>query len=131
MIMRIKQLREAKGIRQIELAADMGVNQTTVSMWETESALPRTRQLPALARVLGVTISELFEDDTPSDPSPADDETQEGADLPDSGADIAEDFAFAPAPRGAGCVAGVLMESGQWSLGGPFASESNLASSPA
>lgn len=61
-MMRIKQLREAKGIRQTELASALGVNQNTVSMWESEAALPRTRDLPQLARALGVTINELFEE---------------------------------------------------------------------
>lgn len=62
MVMRIRHLREAIGIKQIELATAMGTNQNTVSMWESETALPRTRDLPLLAHALGVTISELFED---------------------------------------------------------------------
>ena len=61
MVMRIRRLREAMGIKQIELATVMGTNQNTVSMWESETALPRTRDLPLLAQALGVTISELFE----------------------------------------------------------------------
>ena len=38
----------------------MGVLQTAVSNWETEVALPRARQLPRLARVLGCSIGDLF-----------------------------------------------------------------------
>ena len=60
MTMRIKELREAKGIPQKQLADSMGVLQSTVSNWETEVALPRARELPRLARVFGVTIDELF-----------------------------------------------------------------------
>ena len=38
----------------------MGVGQTTVSMWENEAALPKARQIPLLAEVLGVPIGDLF-----------------------------------------------------------------------
>jgi len=60
MVLRIKELREAAGMQQKQLAAHMGVLSTVISNWESETALPRTRQLPALAAALGVTISELF-----------------------------------------------------------------------
>ena len=60
MVMKIRDLREQAGITQTELAVRMGTNQNTVSTWETETALPRTRQLPFLARVLGVSIEDLF-----------------------------------------------------------------------
>ena len=60
MVMRIKELREGKGIPQGQLADRMGVLQSAISNWETEVALPRARQLPLLAKVLGVTIDELF-----------------------------------------------------------------------
>lgn len=63
MIMRIRALREACGIQQRELANEMGVLQSAVSNWESETALPRSRQLPQLARLLGCTIDELFVDD--------------------------------------------------------------------
>lgn len=60
MFMRIRDLRIAKNISQCELAADCGVSQSIVSQWEIEVALPRTRQLPDLARVLGCSIDDLF-----------------------------------------------------------------------
>lgn len=60
MIMRIKELRIAAGVTQGELAIGMSVSQNTISQWEHEVALPRTRQLPDLARLLGVSINELF-----------------------------------------------------------------------
>lgn len=60
MIMRIKELRVAAGITQGELAIGMSVNQNTISQWEHEVVLPRTRQLPDLARLLSVSINELF-----------------------------------------------------------------------
>lgn len=60
MIMRIKELRLSAGIAQCELGAQMGVGQTAVSMWENEAALPKARQIPLLAEVLGVPIGDLF-----------------------------------------------------------------------
>lgn len=60
MIMRIKELRVAAGVTQGALAIGMSVNQNTISQWEHEISLPRTRQLPDLARLLGVNINELF-----------------------------------------------------------------------
>lgn len=62
MVMRIGELRRAAGLNQTQLATRMGVAQNCVSQWETEVALPRTRQLPDLARVLGCSINELFEE---------------------------------------------------------------------
>ena len=60
--MRIKELRKERGLSQLELAARMGVGQTAVSNWESGYALPRTQQLPDLARVLQVSIDRLFDE---------------------------------------------------------------------
>lgn len=60
MIMRIKELREQNNMRQIDLAASMGVSQSTVAEWDKELYLPKTRQLPLLANVLNCTIEELY-----------------------------------------------------------------------
>ena len=60
MVMRIKELRKQANKTQMQLAAEMQVTQNCVSGWETGVALPRTRQLPDLARVLGCSIDELF-----------------------------------------------------------------------
>lgn len=68
MVMRIKELRKQANKTQMQLAAEMGVAQNCVSGWETGVALPRTRQLPDLARVLGCSIDELF---VPEPASPA------------------------------------------------------------
>ena len=61
--MRIRELREQLGITQRELGARMGVDCTAVTKWETEVALPRARQLPRLAQVLGCSIDELYTHD--------------------------------------------------------------------
>lgn len=63
MVMKIKALREAKHISQADLANSMGVFQSAVSNWESEVALPRSRDLPLLAKVLGCEINELFVQD--------------------------------------------------------------------
>lgn len=59
-IMQIKTLRESAGLSQPQLAAAMGVAQSAVSNWETETYLPRVRQLPLLAGVLGCEYNDLF-----------------------------------------------------------------------
>lgn len=58
--MRIKELRQERGLGQADLARCMGVFQSTVSNWETEIALPKARDIPLLANVLGVSIDDLY-----------------------------------------------------------------------
>lgn len=60
MFMRIRTLRTQNNLTQAELAARAGVDCSTVTKWESEAALPKTRQLPQLARVLNCKIDELF-----------------------------------------------------------------------
>lgn len=60
MVMRIKELREAAGLQQQQVAAYMGLFQSAVSNWETEVALPKARDLPRLAHILGCSIDDLF-----------------------------------------------------------------------
>ena len=61
--MNIKALREKKEITQQSLARILGINQSAVSNWETEKAMPRAALLPKLAKVLGCSIDDLFRDD--------------------------------------------------------------------
>ena len=61
MIMRIRELREAANLTQKQVADSMGVLTSAVSNWESEVALPRARQLPQLARVLGCSIDDLYQ----------------------------------------------------------------------
>ena len=60
MVMRIKEHRIQAEMTQVQLGVQMGVAQPTVAGWETEVILPRARQLPRLARVLGCSINDLF-----------------------------------------------------------------------
>lgn len=57
---RIKEYRKAKGMTQAELAAQMGVARTTVTMWETAGRIPYVTQLFQLARIFDCTIEDLF-----------------------------------------------------------------------
>ena len=72
MVMNIRKLRRAADITQTELAVAMGVTQSGVANWENENSLPSARQLPRLARVLGVPIGELFAEEEDEE------ETEEG-----------------------------------------------------
>lgn len=56
----IKQLREAKGMTQIDLAEQIGVSSKAVSKWETAKGLPDITLLEPLAKVLGVSVMELM-----------------------------------------------------------------------
>lgn len=58
--MRIQELREGANLTQVQVALRMGVSQNTVSQWENEVALPRTRDLPQLANVLQCSIDALY-----------------------------------------------------------------------
>lgn len=58
--MNIGDLRKSKNLTQEELATMLGVTRSTVAMWETGEVLPRTDKLPALAKIFGCKIDELF-----------------------------------------------------------------------
>lgn len=60
--MKLKELRQAKKLTQIEIAKELGVSHTTVSMWETGAALPRAGKLIKLADILGCTVDELLKE---------------------------------------------------------------------
>ena len=66
-VMRIRDLRKAKGLTQTVLANSMGVTQTIVSDWEHEVYLPKARELPRLAYIFGCTINDLFQPDAEVD----------------------------------------------------------------
>ena len=58
--MKIRELRQARGLSQARVAEDVGVSKPAVCKWETGVSVPRTELLPLLARVLGCSIDELF-----------------------------------------------------------------------
>lgn len=59
----IRQLREAKGLTQKQLAAQLSVSDKTISKWETGRGLPDIGILMELAAVLGVSVQELLTGD--------------------------------------------------------------------
>ena len=58
---RIKELRELRGMEQIELAWELGYkSQSTVSKWESGANLPTGKKLIDLAQVLDVSTDEVL-----------------------------------------------------------------------
>mgnify|MGYP004482803797 CR=1 FL=1 len=62
--MNIKSLRMSKSLTQSELAKALRVGRTTVAMWETGKALPRSELLPKIALELNCTVDDLLKDQT-------------------------------------------------------------------
>lgn len=77
--MRIKQLREAKGIPQAELAKIIGVSQQTVGSWESDRTEPDTKMLIKLAQFFNVTVDSLLGLPTPNQPEKPDSSPKETA----------------------------------------------------
>ena len=59
-ISRVGQIVKASGVKQEELARLFGVNQSTISAWCTGRAMPSIESGVALAKRLGVSLSELY-----------------------------------------------------------------------
>lgn len=62
-MIQIKVLREKKKITQDQMAEKLGIGRTAVSMWESGESKPRADKLPELARILGCTIDDLFQEE--------------------------------------------------------------------
>lgn len=63
--MRIREQMEARGILPIQLADAMDVTPGAVTKWVYGKANPSADKLPLLAKVLGCSIDELFDDPPP------------------------------------------------------------------
>lgn len=63
--MRIRERMEARGILLVQLADAMSVSPSAVNKWVYGKANPSADKLPLLARVLGCSIDELFDDQPP------------------------------------------------------------------
>lgn len=61
--MNLKEKRESAGLTQEDVAIQLRVGRTTVSMWETGESMPRADKLPKLAALYGCNIDDLFGDD--------------------------------------------------------------------
>ena len=55
--------REKAGITQREVAEEIGVDQSAVSLWETGKTLPRASLLVKLAKLYGCTVDDLLKED--------------------------------------------------------------------
>ena len=63
--LRIKELRQKKGMSQTDLAKAMNISPVAVSRWELGFTLPTTDKLPQHAMLLGVDVSALFAVEAP------------------------------------------------------------------
>ena len=57
---RLRGLRQARGLTQIELGKMVGLTQRVISHYETRVKFPPTQIIPALAKALKVTTDELL-----------------------------------------------------------------------
>lgn len=64
-------LRTEKGLSQQELAELLHIARQSVSRWEVGDAIPTVENLRFLARLYGVTVDFLLDDDLPPQPSAA------------------------------------------------------------
>ncbi len=55
----IRQLREARGWTQHDLAERLGVDAGSISTWERGASRPRLKHLLGLAQLFGVSIDEI------------------------------------------------------------------------
>lgn len=62
--MNIKSLRIAAGMTQEQFAAELSIERSTVSKWETGEAKPRTDTLLRIAMLLGCSVDDLFTDES-------------------------------------------------------------------
>ena len=66
----ISALRAARGMKQDELAAALGVSRQSVSKWETDASVPELDKLVQLAGLFGVTLDGLVGLEPPSPEAP-------------------------------------------------------------
>lgn len=58
--MAIKDKREQMNISQQHLADALGIDQSTVCLWETGKTMPRAKLLPKIAKILNCTVDDLL-----------------------------------------------------------------------
>lgn len=62
--LRIRELREARGLTSKGVSSKLGVNYTTYKNWENCVASPKVDLLPSLAEALGVQVGDLFNEES-------------------------------------------------------------------
>lgn len=68
--MRLREYRERAGLRQIDVAKKMNVDQAAVSKWESGENRISRKYHKKLARLYGVTVDALLADDDATDNVP-------------------------------------------------------------
>ena len=58
--MTFKKLLESKNITQVELARELGLSQSAISLYTSGKRAPRILLLPRIAEALGCTMEELL-----------------------------------------------------------------------
>lgn len=61
---RLRALRMEKGLTQEQVAQKLGVSAQSVSRWECANTLPDVMLLPQLSRLYGVTVDDLYREDS-------------------------------------------------------------------
>lgn len=61
---KIRELRLEKGMSQLELAKQLGVERTTITKWENDCSNPRIDMLGKIAKVLNCKITDLLYQET-------------------------------------------------------------------
>lgn len=67
---RIAALRRDRGLKQDDLAQQLGVTPQAVSKWENDQTCPDITLLPQLARILEVSVDELLSGKAPQEEPP-------------------------------------------------------------
>lgn len=62
---RLHRLRTAKRLTQVQIAAELGVSEQSISAWEQDKARPKMGRTKMLAALLGVQLAELLGIDEP------------------------------------------------------------------
>lgn len=60
---RLREIRKRCGITQMQLAEIIGVDQSTISQWETGHALPSLKIAVKLANALGCKVDDLIKEE--------------------------------------------------------------------
>lgn len=58
--MSLKQLRERVGLRQVDVASKLNIDQSAVAKWETGKSKPCKKYHKKLAKILGCTVDALL-----------------------------------------------------------------------
>lgn len=68
---RLRQLREAAGLTQIQLALRVGVTQGTIANWERGARRPQLENLVRISNILGCGVDELLGLGAEPEPAPS------------------------------------------------------------